>query len=306
MQNFNNNQINLLKKIQRAIKLSIALTTNSTHCAVLKVHRGINQLAPTFIGTFDELWYQLKQYENVSGIYLVYSIHDPSQFYVRSSINLSKSISKDSNTVLSYPKHNKADKRLSKSGNQSHWGVIIIGLYPPIILILMELFFIHILSPTLNVGPNTRIRSLPTSESYVTLSIAIDLAKLLLVHFEKNNLYKRKTAFNRLITFMERALYAYQASGKCMPLVSQIVFVYSVTGELLMSFANFRDCARHFNYPKGKLHYLIVNDLILNDKYLLSFKPLSTLECDIIYKKYKSLNLPKDDMWQILKYITFK
>ena len=72
------------------------------------------------------------------------------------------------------------------SANPPDWGVIFVGFYPPMVALVMELFFMNTLPPTINQVLTVGINNLGDSTHLSFVDSANDLSTMLSAHFPFN------------------------------------------------------------------------------------------------------------------------
>lgn len=89
-------------------------------------------VAPIYMGTLGVARsLLLDEYKGVAGVYILYRVNNPNQFYVGSSVNLGlRMVDYYQLTVNQVPGRTTVERAFNGSGNPEDWGVIFVGFYP--------------------------------------------------------------------------------------------------------------------------------------------------------------------------------
>lgn len=282
--------LKLISNIVAAVEIARKLTANGRNSIMISsLPKGTptqvstsydaNGSAPSYICTLDE-WIMVKQYMNgTSGVYLIFNMSNPLDFYIGSSVNLGTRL--NSYYLLTIGKHARrtnVERVFRDSGKPTNWGIIILGFYPPMVSLVMEQFFISFMKPTINRTLKVAINNLGKSTHISHVKQAVAIARELSVHFTHD-----PTAVIRLLNLakgMTNAQDRHNLSDKPLTNLGIVIFVYCPeTFQLIRVFNSLESCRRFYSSTAELLRHCIENRYIFRNEFILSTTVLTMEEC---------------------------
>ena len=282
--------LKLISNIVAAVEIARKLTANGRNSIMISsLPKGTptqvgtsydaNGSAPSYICTLDE-WIMVKQYmTGTSGVYLIFNMSNPLDFYIGSSVNLGTRL--NSYYLLTIGKHARrtnVERVFRDSGKPSNWGIIILGFYPPMVSLVIEQFFISFMKPTINRTLKVAINNLGKSTHVSHVRQAVAIARELSVHFTHD-----PATVIRLLNLakgMTNAQDRHNLSDKPLTNLGMVIFVYCPkTFQLIRVFNSLESCRRFYKSTAELIRHCIENRYIFRGEFILSTTVLTTEEC---------------------------
>nr|ATX61937.1 hypothetical protein [Tremella fuciformis]ATX62003.1 hypothetical protein [Tremella fuciformis] len=283
-------QAEFFTKIVAAIELARSLTKGGKYSAVVSSYpegtpvqvtepsKDTDTVAPANMGTLDKANTTLfSRFNGISGVYLLYRINFPLQFYIGSSVNLGARMFDYYKLLINKSEgRTTVERTFNDSGDPSDWGVVFLGFYPPLVRLVMELFFMNTLFPTMNRVHTVSINNLGNSTHLSFSDMAIGLRAQLSSYFSHEAVIG---AFTTLSNAIHNAYKAWEITGKSLNNLGMVIFVYSyTTHKLLFVMSSLEACRAHFHTHVNLLRTCMNLKWVFRQEFILSHTPLSAEE----------------------------